>query len=354
MGLKATVLRRVKGELSEEPTTLIDPVTGLLTPMRECEEGKYIPVSNSGGTIISGNNAMVDKRIDMSAHPVTTVTNSQTSVEQTTSTVIAKPQPTVPQQQKPQSLKAHVLSSQAAKVANQTPVPKPAVLQPLQSPFIAKPNVPLNQNLNVNVSVASNHDQTAVSPRQSVPKPVHVLPQPVKSVTPSSMSPNQVGTICNPKQHFLQAVNKQMSPKPNTPVNPKTHLLNAVNQGIMTSGAPSTVSSTIAHVKPHMPQPTSLPSPVKQQVVVGNVAPIVKPHNLHVPQQILTGAVASPPLKHHLVQQPIVTGKFRHISTRSTFSLIMKITVHKQVYARIILNIIYKIRVLKLYCLKSR
>lgn len=51
MGLKANLIRRVK---SEEPMTLIDPVTGLLTQMRECEEGKYIPVSTSAASIVAG------------------------------------------------------------------------------------------------------------------------------------------------------------------------------------------------------------------------------------------------------------------------------------------------------------
>lgn len=32
-----------------EPTTLIDPVTGLLIPMREGEEGQYIPVVGDNG-----------------------------------------------------------------------------------------------------------------------------------------------------------------------------------------------------------------------------------------------------------------------------------------------------------------
>ncbi|KAF4517732.1 hypothetical protein B566_EDAN002937 [Ephemera danica] len=36
---------------AEEPTTLIDPVTGLLTPMRESGEGQYIPVTTSVSVI---------------------------------------------------------------------------------------------------------------------------------------------------------------------------------------------------------------------------------------------------------------------------------------------------------------
>jgi len=33
---------------SKEPLMIIDPVSGLLIPMTESEEGQYIPVSNSG------------------------------------------------------------------------------------------------------------------------------------------------------------------------------------------------------------------------------------------------------------------------------------------------------------------
>jgi hypothetical protein len=45
-------VNKVPGEQPEEPTTLIDPVTGLLIPMRESEEGQYIPVSTSSGVLV--------------------------------------------------------------------------------------------------------------------------------------------------------------------------------------------------------------------------------------------------------------------------------------------------------------
>lgn len=221
------------------------------------------------------------------------------------STVIAKPQPAVQIAQKPQSLKAHVLS--AAKVV--VSQPKSAIVQTVPPPtFIQKPTtVPVNQNLNVNVSIPSPLEHTNLSPRPLTVKPVHVVP-PVTAA--SSMSPNHpIGPINNPKQHFLQAaVNKPLPTKPSTLLNPKTHLLNAVNQNLSTA-ASTVVNASMNYTKSHMTQPATLPSPVKQQVVVAKVAPLVKPHNLHVPQQILTGAVASPPLKHHIAQQPIVTGK---------------------------------------------
>lgn len=45
-------VNKVPGSQPEEPTTLIDPVTGLLIPMRESEEGQYIPVTTSSGVLV--------------------------------------------------------------------------------------------------------------------------------------------------------------------------------------------------------------------------------------------------------------------------------------------------------------
>lgn len=45
-------VNKIPGENPEEPTTLIDPVTGLLIPMRESEEGQYIPVTTSSGVLV--------------------------------------------------------------------------------------------------------------------------------------------------------------------------------------------------------------------------------------------------------------------------------------------------------------
>lgn len=269
--------------------------------MRECEEGKYIPVSNA--SLVSGTDAVAkkEKLEDKTKAPCGTPVSSHS---EQTPTVISKSQvATSVSQQKPQSLKAHVLSAAQPKVTSQ----QPAVKTPIQAAaFAAKPNVPLSQNLNINVSLPTSVNLTStLSPRtQNLQKPIHIVPpQIVKTVNSSPMSPNQV---LNPKQHFLQAVNKQLPMKPTTPINPKAHLLSAVNQNI--SSSPTALNSSLAYMKAHMPQPASVPSPVKQQVVIGKIAPSIKSNSIHVPQQILTGAVASPPLKHHIGQQPIVAG----------------------------------------------
>ncbi|KAL3285590.1 hypothetical protein HHI36_000120 [Cryptolaemus montrouzieri] len=116
VGLKAVVMRRLKGEMGQEPMTLIDPVTGLLTPMRECEENKYIPVpgEKKPGVLVTAPAASV---------VVTTAENKP--LQQTVLTTSQHPATAVIKPQvKPQSLKAHVLSSQAAQavVTQQVPI----------------------------------------------------------------------------------------------------------------------------------------------------------------------------------------------------------------------------------------
>ncbi|XP_008196762.1 protein split ends isoform X1 [Tribolium castaneum] len=216
-GLKVKMLRRVKGEM-QEPTNLIDPVTGLLTPMRECEEGRYIPMLKTA--------------------------------EAQQQSVIASPQQPKP---KPQSLKAHVLSSQAAKavVSQQQqqqqpppqPIPKKSIIvtsQPVTiQPPLSKPTTPLSQALNVNVSMPT-YTAAHLSPRHTVA--VNVL---TKALTKPQLSPNQMAAL-NQKQ-----------------------MMNPI----------LTTQSQIINLK----QP-----PIKQPVI-NKAKPVHQ-------QQMLTGSVASPPL----------------------------------------------------------
>lgn len=180
-GLKATVLRRIKGEMNQEPMTLIDPVTGLLTQMRECEEGKYIPVPGAPPQAV----------------PVSLQQKTVESVHQPS--VITTPQVSAAKQTKPQSFKAHVLSSQEAKaVVNQ-------VAKQQQQPPVFVPkstaSIPVNQTLNVNVGMPTNFAPIHLSPRPGVPKQqVHVVPKP----TPPPISPGQVAIVNNPPKIFQQ------------------------------------------------------------------------------------------------------------------------------------------------------
>lgn len=259
-GLKATVLRRVKGEMNQEPMTLIDPVTGLLTPMRECEEGRYIPVPGTQ-----------DQRLIM----------KPTEIPQQQSVITAPQTPITPKQQKPQSFKQHVLSSEAAKAVvsqqqqeqQQQHVPSTNVSQ--VKLFPPKQASPITQNLSVNVSLPS-YVPTHVSPRavaHTVAKPVHVVT--AKPSQPPPPSPSQVAAFVNQKQLLKQAVAVA-----NQPVVPKAHLM---------SSQPQVINTQVAHAK-------TQPQFIKQQPVVVNKSPLPKtPMQAH--QQIITGSIASPPLK---------------------------------------------------------
>ncbi|KAF5296514.1 hypothetical protein FQR65_LT01503 [Abscondita terminalis] len=281
-GLKAAVLRRVKGEMNQqEPMTLIDPVTGLLTPMRECEEGRYIPVSSNLNQ--AQIQAMKLQKLPVKQPVVQSLTKPAEPLNQTVITTSP-----VMQQQKPQSLKAHVLSSQAARVvvSQQQQQPQKLVTTVTQAGFVSKPSVPISQHLNVNVSSPSL-SPAHLSPRTSIQpsniaKNIHALPPGLKMVQQQQAppSPNQSVVLVNQskQQHILQPVNKQpqatMSKGHHVPV-----ALSNANQQM--------VNTQLAHMK--------------QSVGKG---PVIKPHGLHPQPQILTGAVASPPLKQTHLANP--------------------------------------------------
>ncbi|KAH1025711.1 hypothetical protein HUJ05_010386 [Dendroctonus ponderosae] len=134
--LKTVMLKRFKGEMNAnkpEPTKLIDPVTGMLIPMRESEEGKYIPLPgtlladkkpNAVPSVVSdlcleakaNDNAKMQPSVIAQSHPVTVVQQSTPKIH---------------------TLKAHVLNSQAAKavVTDLAPSNKTSVLHnPVSQP----------------------------------------------------------------------------------------------------------------------------------------------------------------------------------------------------------------------------
>lgn len=220
-GLKAAMLRRVKGEMAQEPMTLIDPVTGLLTPMRE-EEGRYIPVAGTNGN---------------PNHPLVAVTsnvisNHNNAVISTVHTPKLEEAPVVQQSvlvkqsSKPQSLKAHVLSSQAAKavVTQQTiPSPKPiAICQPMQplagTVQIAKQPPPQNINVtmpnypmehpgarpNVSLAMAKNVQGAKINQPQISPNQMVVLQKPPQMVAAK-------GPVAKPVQVLTAGLPAQIS-----------------------------------------------------------------------------------------------------------------------------------------------
>ncbi|CAG9824722.1 unnamed protein product, partial [Phaedon cochleariae] len=310
-GLKAAMLRRIKGELSsmnpEEPTNLIDPVTGELIPMRESEEGKYVPLPGDS------------KRVD----PVTKDTSPPPIVKE-----IPKPQPTViaqPQQvtvvhpPKPQSLKAHVLSSQAAQaiVSHQQPPlqTKPTVVVPTQPQMVvvSKPGIPplvisktipavsvpktvtpIMINKAVTSIVASKISAPVVITKPVTPINQHLTVNTnlsVVSSTSSSPRPLVVSTMSSksmPKQlvkppAMLQKQHLQASKQQQQQLAAKGHLVSPmVSQAQM-------VNTQLAHVK-HQPL-------MKQQVIMGA-------KGLH-QQQILSGAPlnkSQPPMGSHALR----------------------------------------------------
>ncbi|XP_049817476.1 protein split ends isoform X3 [Aethina tumida] len=289
VGVKAEMLRRLKNEQSQEPTTLIDPVTGLLTPMRECEEGKYIPMPGDGKVMIVGN-AMLQKQSGLP--PKSTAEVKQASV------ITTQPQQVmVVQPPKPQSFKAHVLNSQAAKavvsqqqnpvktttapqvmqsvapsivVTKTSPLSQPPVVVSNLPPVTARPVQPVTQNLNVNVSMAMNMAPSHHSPRSSITLTKVKAPQ---------HSPNQV--VLNPQQ-MLQ-VSKQQAQ------------LNKAHLSTVMANQQQVVNTQMAHMKQHqnVPQQLSKVQPQQQQapVIINKSKPV---HQMH--QQIISNAVGSPPL----------------------------------------------------------
>ncbi|GJQ73489.1 hypothetical protein Trydic_g13846 [Trypoxylus dichotomus] len=275
-GLKATVLRRVKGEMNQEPMTLIDPVTGLLTPMRECEEGKYIP--------ISGSQSVVHTVITTSAPVITqssvVVSSTFQKASETDPTVTS---PVVVKTSKPQSFKAHVLSSQAAKavVSQQMQPQKPITSQSLPQPTFT-PNS-MNQHLNVNISSVPSYVSPHISPRPVQSKPVHN----VKIVASNQLSPNHQMTILQkpPVQQQQQPQHKIINPVIQSPiVNPQmTHIKQppVVKQPGMMKQPP-----TLAK------QPQIANHPSQQSIVINKSGMMVK-HPIH--QQPVIGVAGRVP-----------------------------------------------------------
>ncbi|XP_011634825.1 protein split ends isoform X2 [Pogonomyrmex barbatus] len=343
--------------ISHEPMTLIDPVTGMLIPMRESEEGQYIPVSTSSGQAQATNRALgesrggglpaasptsetsrvkpvsessvlvsaepkkeavIERTLHQPAQPQTsvitkpqspaiqvtsTITVAQSSTASTTivttvtatiaPTTTAQPISTSPSQAKPTSLKAHVLN--ASKLITST-----------QQQVITKPVAPSLSNQTI--------VQNIVKPPAQAIQGLNLQIPPGRVVSPS-LSPRtkQAAPLApaNGKQ------GQPMSPVLNNtgaPPNPKQHLLQAAKQQTSTivnmsqkmpiNMHPTSVNVTTSTSRIHQPvsQPTALkgingqPHPLnpKTHLLQGVVPPI--------------GTVASPPTQPHLVNPQISTG----------------------------------------------
>nr|CAI5817986.1 unnamed protein product [Callosobruchus analis] len=293
--LKAAMLRRIKGEMAaktqqHEPTNLIDPVTGELIPMRECEEGRYIPLP---GTVppqeektehsklaapTSGVMDVVTTSLTSSTttpvvtSPVTPVITSP-SVTSTCeppkppTSVIAQAQPiTVVHQVKPPTLKAHVLSSQVAQAAVIQPqVPVQAKVAPVQ----------------VSVSIVS-----------SVPQPP-IVTVPPKLVPPTTPSKPMITTMVS-------------RPIP-SPVVAKT----VPSMPIAKTSAPmviSKITTPIITTKATTPMVTRTVTPINQHLTVNTslTMGMISPSNLS-PRPNVPMSVASKPMPKQVVKPPVLS-----------------------------------------------
>ncbi|XP_066153414.1 protein split ends isoform X3 [Euwallacea fornicatus] len=251
--LKTAMLKRFKGEMTNaankpEPTNLIDPVTGMLIPMRESEEGKYIPLP---GTLPGDKKALVLTSEALKTQP----------------SVIAQPhQVTVVQQSVPKvhPLKAHVLSSQAAKAVTSeipsiVPAKLPATSEASPSVVISKPNPPvLLTRSGTPVTSASTMNLQAVGPLSPRPgAPVGDMKQQVK---PPMLSPTQQLLLA---KHMVQA-REQL----------QAHLTSSMTPKQM-------MNAQMAHMK--------------HQVIMGKPGGIAKPPIGIVRPQHLPGQIATSP-----------------------------------------------------------
>ncbi|XP_077264649.1 uncharacterized protein LOC143898799 isoform X2 [Temnothorax americanus] len=345
--------------VSHEPMTLIDPVTGMLIPMRESEEGQYIPVSTASGQAQATNRALGEARSGglpgasptseaprakpvsessvlvpvepkkevviehASCQPIPTqqiqpqtsvITKPQSPAIQATSTITvaqssttgttvvttvtttAQPISTSPSQTKPTSLKAHVLNASKLVTSAQ------------QQQVITKPVAPSLPNQTI--------VQNIVKPPAQAIQGLNLQIPPGRVASPS-LSPRTIQaaplTPTNGKQ------GQPMSPVLNNtgaPPNPKQHLLQAAKQQTSTIvNMPQKLPLNIHPANVNVPQlstPTSrIHQPVSQPTALKGING--QPHPLNPKTHLLQAVVppivtvASSPTQPHLVNPQIST-----------------------------------------------
>nr|CAH7714446.1 unnamed protein product [Callosobruchus chinensis] len=297
--LKAAMLRRIKGEMAaksqqHEPTNLIDPVTGELIPMRECEEGRYIPLP---GTVPPQEEKKLPAEPPKPAAPTSGVADVvTTSLTATTTTpvattpaapviistsvtsaceppkpatsVIAQPQQiTVVQQVKPPTLKAHVLSSQVAQAA------------------VIQPQIPVQSKvapIQVSVPVVS-----------SVPQQPPIVTVPPKLVLPTTPSKPVITTMVSrpiPSPVVAKAVPSMPIAKTSAPI-----VISKITTPIITTKATTPmVTRTVTPINQHLTVNTSL--------TMG----MISPSNLS-PRPNIPMSVASKPMPKQVVKPPVLS-----------------------------------------------
>jgi hypothetical protein len=300
-----------------EPTTLIDPVTGLLIPMRESEEGQYIPVTTAPVIIPVATAPQITTRslsesqelpttmaesdkVRVRAHSLPTIPTASTGFQQSavqdvvpvvgvtqqshvpvisnsvpkpvpTTSVTAPPGPSVvglrpigickpgvqttasSTKSVPTTLKAHVLQQTAKATPSQSVSTTTKIVQPILPPL----------------PPSATSTPSSVLPQTSVMK-VHTVAQPViksqaisTTATVSHSKAREV--LLHQTQSQTSSVGVAKSIQSVVPINPKAHLLQAVTGAKSPGGQTVVVApgqgqvpvvSKIHHVSgPQLPQP---------------------------------------------------------------------------------------------------
>lgn len=360
-----TVTSTPQKTMSHEPMTLIDPVTGMLIPMRESEEGQYIPVSTASSQVQTINRTSCESRSSglvnasstnetprvksegsplVIAEPKKEVVIEHSSYQSTPTqpiqphtSVITKPQsPTVQVQvtstitiaQSSTTTTTIVTTVTATSVASTTTAqPIPTSCSSQTKPTSLKAHV-----LNASKLVSSAQQQVVITkpvapslPNQTIVQNIVKSPAqaiqglnlqiPPGRVVSPSLSPRakQAAQLTPSNTGVKQG--QPMSPVLNntgTPPNPKQHLLQAAKQQ----------TSTIVNMSQKMPinmhpvsvNVTRMHQPVSQPTALKGING--QPHPLNPKAHLLQAVV--PPIvtgssstQSHLVNPQISTGNTR-------------------------------------------
>ena len=229
--------------VSHEPMTLIDPVTGMLIPMRESEEGQYIPVSTASGQIIQN----------------TLRTNAEAKTNVTTTSALAEI--------------GKSKSSEPASLESAKPEPKVETTTPCKPAHTVALTTTAQQTQNNGVITKPQSPavQTSVNlTMQSSTMPIAVSVPSITTVVPANVISTQTLSTCS---------------APTKPTSLKAHVLNAsklVNQ----------VQHPIVVTKAAVP---NVPTPPVVQNMAKQPTPPLQGLHLHVP----TARVVSPSLSPH-------------------------------------------------------
>lgn len=347
--------------VSHEPMTLIDPVTGMLIPMRESEEGQYIPVSTSSGQVQTANRTL--------GEPRSVVLSGATSTnEAPRAKSVSESSVLVPVEPKKEVVIEHA-SCQPTPIQQQIQ-PQTSVITKPQSPAVqvtstitvAQSSIPPSTTVVTTVTATATPTTTAQaissSPSQTKPTSLkaHVLnasklvssaQQQVitKPVAPSLPNQTIVQNIVKPSAQAIQGLNLQIPPgrvvspslsprakqtapltptngkqgQPMSPVlnnngappNPKQHLLQAAKQQTSTivdsrTNMPQKQPTNIHPASVNVSTPTPrIHQPVSQPTALKGING--QPHPLnpktHLLQAVVPpiGTVASSPMQPHLV-----------------------------------------------------